>query len=673
MEQLIPSCLDNVTAVECDGREAVFFCHDGSSFRMVRHPFRPFMVLPGRQLPDNIDCECTALDGDGELNTLVRFDSPEAFDDARKKISRVAYVFNDSASQAMIACGVRQFTAMEFNGLRRMQFAVETAHNGRITAVAVNGSGQKAERFTGQEDEIISQFVQAVTAGDPDVLEGYNPSRFDLPALEKRAAKCNVPLAIGRDGSTPTRRPSRFNVAERTVSCTRYAVWGRHVVDLLYPAMMHDASHRDMDSLELAGICEYFNIKCDNQPQAIEQLGYILLPSYFYQARLLPFRYQDAITRGNGICLDAMLVAEYLTRGTAIPLPELPRRFAGALTGAEAAGVFHNVWHCDARSLYPSIILTEKWTPQRDRLGVFPELLGKLRHFRLEAKDAARHAATQEERRELDALQSSFKILINSFYGYLGFAQGSFNDFDMAERVTTRGRQILTLMRDALADAGATIIEMDTDGIYFSPPDGADRATFAQPVQAALPDGIEIELDAFYRTMFCYKSKNYALADENGVLHISGAALKSRGLEPFLRGFLRTILTALTGLAAPATVAAELERLRDEISGRTIALAELARTENLNDPPAVYRRKMESGKGVRRAACELALKSGRDFRAGDKVTYYITGEKKKLSAVDNSRLLSDADPAVRDENIAWYLNKLDELYANFAPFLEEVK
>ena len=42
------------------------------------------------------------------------------------------------------------------------------------------------------------------------------------------------------------------------------------------------------------------------------------------------------------------------------------------------------------------------------------------------------------EREHFDALQGSFKVLINSFYGYAGFAQGTFNDFDLAEAVTAR-------------------------------------------------------------------------------------------------------------------------------------------------------------------------------------------------------------------------------------------
>ena len=111
-------------------------------------------------------------------------------------------------------------------------------------------------------------------------------------------------------------------------------------------------------------------------------------------------------------------------------------------------------------------------TPGRDSLGVFPRLLERLRTFRLNAKDSAKNAKTSEEKDYYSALQSTFKILINSFYGYLGFEQGFLNDYDMAERVTTRGREILTLMLDTLESSGAKIIEMDTDGIYFQVQNG---------------------------------------------------------------------------------------------------------------------------------------------------------------------------------------------------------
>ena len=321
------------------------------------------------------------------------------------------------------------------------------------------------------------------------------------------------------------------------------------------------------------------------------------------------------------------------------------------------------------RSLYPSIILAEGWVPAHDELGEFPRLLRALRTFRLEAKDAARTDPDPARRSYFQALQSSFKILINSFYGYLGFSQGTFNDYDMAERVTARGREILTSMLHFLNEAGAHVLEMDTDGIYFQPPEGVeDAAAFNARIQAVLPAGIEVELDARYEAMFSYKSKNYALLDSSGVVSITGAALKSRGLEPFQRKFMAAVVEHLLRNETEK-IPLEYETLRRSIADRSIPLAELAKTENLNDSPETYRRKLEAGTGRRSAAYELALRSGRDYQSGDQVTYYLTGEKKKVSVVDNAKLLSDAPAEGRDENTAFYLNKLEELYANFAEFI----
>src|SRR5437879_9136366 len=61
-------------------------------------------------------------------------------------------------------------------------------------------------------------------------------------------------------------------------------------------------------------------------------------------------------------------------------------------------------------------------------------------------------------------------MLLNSFYAYLGFAQGHFADFDAAARVTQIGRDLLKKMIDWLNAHDAQVIEVDTDGIYFVPP-----------------------------------------------------------------------------------------------------------------------------------------------------------------------------------------------------------
>ncbi len=670
LDGLVVSGYTGITAIETQEDSLSLFFHDSGTFRQENIPWKPSLLLDSPEhltgFDGNFDAE--KLAGSMPLQYRINFPSltiyRAALDFLKKNKNAVYSAIRDLRQQGLTASGIRLFRGMSFPELRQMAFQLTADEDNKITQIDLAFSAGEPKRIAGNDEKIlIAGLVEAVRQYDPDVLLTCNGSRRDWPLLEARAKSCRIALTLGRDTSIPARRASRFSIADRMISYNRYEVFGRHVIDMLHLVQFHDASSRDIDSFELHDLAVHFHCKTTGSAAIIE-LGSILEPSYFYQCSILPLNYQDLIVRGNGTSLDALFVAQYLQKNHSLPLPEPVRRFAGALTRADQTGFFRNVWHCDVRSLYPSIILAEKWIPARDELGEFPRLLAALRRFRLEAKDRSRSAAAPEERTLYQALQSTFKITINSFYGYLGFSQGTFNDYSMAERITARGREILTSMVDFLTGAGANVIEMDTDGIYFLPPaDAGTPEEFQAEIQSVLPDGIEVELDAVYRSMFSYKSKNYALLTESGDVEITGAALKSRGLEPFQRELIAAMLTALLN-EQPEKIPVLCETMRRKIESREIPLAMLAKTETLNDSPANYKRKLEAGTGRRSAAYELALRSGRDYQSGDPVTYYITGEKPKVAVVDNACLLADA-PAQRNENIAWYLAKVNELEKNF--------
>src|SRR4029079_851816 len=122
--------------------------------------------------------------------------------------------------------------------------------------------------------------------------------------------------------------------------------------------------------------------------------------------------------------------------------------------------------------LYPSIMLHYGIHPRGDHLGVFLPMLRQLTARRLEAKAKAR--AGGPERPYWDGLQASFKILINSFYGYLGAPSFLFNDYEAATRVTTTGQELVKRVAEELERTGSRLIEIDTDGVYFVPPSGVE-------------------------------------------------------------------------------------------------------------------------------------------------------------------------------------------------------
>jgi hypothetical protein len=63
-----------------------------------------------------------------------------------------------------------------------------------------------------------------------------------------------------------------------------------------------------------------------------------------------------------------------------------------------------------------------------------------------------------------------------------------------------------------------------------------------------------------------------------------------------------------------------------------------------------------------------ARDTGQPVRKGDRITYYITGTAATVTTFDNARLVEVWDPAVPDENTAYYLKRLDECAHRFAPF-----
>ncbi|MBP7276410.1 MAG: DNA polymerase II [Kiritimatiellae bacterium] len=689
-----------------------------------REPFHPFLWVEDTRLADGLEDagSADALPGNGALRVCVEFPGWKALDRAvselRRRTGRTPtdpqapyFRINDPVQQYLMRSGKTQFKGMAASQLRVLALDIETAttpgfefpnperEDDRILAVGLmpwNGSPETLLLEDEDEAGLIRRTVERVRAYDPDVIVGHNVFGFDLPFLRERARRFKVSLGMGREGREPVWKPSRFTAGEFTQNFIRADIWGRTVADTFFLAQWFDLTHRALPGYGLKEIARHLGLAPANrtylEPAEIQSafrddparfasyleddlretaaLAGRLLPIYVAQAQLLPMTLQSVMVRGNAAKIDALLLREALRCHAAIPQPDQARPFEGGYTDLFHTGVARPVHHCDVRSLYPSIMLAEGIGPASDSTGVFLRTLGALRDFRLAAKDAMR-AASDCERARWDALQGTFKILINSFYGYLGFAQARYSDFTAAERVTARGREILRSMLETIRELGGDPVELDTDGIYYTPPSGAadpgpDREAFRRDVARCLPPGIEVEFDGEYPAMFSYRMKNYALLEPDGEITIRGAALRSRGLEPFLRDFIRDWLDRL--LRGGGDRLSELrEEYARQIRGRQWPIQRLARQERLLDSPETYRAKIEASARsgararARSAVYELALASGRAYRAGDMIAYYVTGSRKNVPVHTHARMVSEWNAEHRDENVEFYVAKLDDL------------
>lgn len=716
---------ENIVAVEASGGArdgklcsiTLFFRQNGL-IQTRTESFLPFMVIEDEHLLNGLkgNHSFQPLNGIFPLKTLVKFNSWPEWETAKQWLLRKTgissgapnapfIILNDPVHQHLLASGRTLFKGMQFKDVSRMQLDIEThttagfefcnasRRGDRIIVIAMSdNSGWEEIIFDrdGNEKKLLQRFVELVRARDPDVIEGHNIYKFDLPYIAARAKLHRVPLSLGRDNSPIHVHQSRFALGERMVVFPKTEIFGRHIVDTFFLLQAYDLAHRSLESLSLKEAALHFDLasrnrvyiegnrisaEFDRNPDLVIRyarddlretgaLSALLSGTYFAQAQILPFSFQNTCLRGNAAKIDALILREYLRQKTSLPLPAQPHSFEGAYTEIFREGVIHNVHHCDVASLYPSIMLANKIAPANDNLGVFLQMLAFLRDYRLSAKRKMRASASPAEQHSLDSLQSAFKILINSFYGYLGCAQARFNDFTAAEAVTAEGRGIVKHMAAWLERRGAQPIEADTDGIYYVPPSfksAKDLAAFQDALRAEFPAGIEIEFDGEYRSMFSYKIKNYALLSGKGEIIIKGAALKSRGLEPYLRAFLRDFLR-LKLESKDAAIPALKAQFEENIAKGLFPIAHLAKTENLKDAPATYSAKIAKGGRGRNAAYELALRSGRVYEAGDQVSYYITGTKKTVAMHEAARLISEWNPGKRDENINYYKAKLDALY-----------
>src|SRR5262249_41932701 len=218
----------------------------------------------------------------------------------------------------------------------------------------------------------------------------------------------------------------------------------------------------------------------------------------------------------------------------------------------------------DVASLYPSLMRVYRIGPARDQLGAMLALVERLVEQRLAAKAAARAAPPgSPERYTQEAMSAAMKIVVNSAYGYLGAGGGltRFADVHAANEVTRRGRDMLDMMCRELAARGVTLLEADTDGVYFAVPDTwqeSDERRVVAEVAALLPPLVQLEFDGRYAAMLSHEPKNYALLSYEGSLLLRGVAFRSSRAEPFGERFLRRALDRLLAGDVPRLPAAHL-------------------------------------------------------------------------------------------------------------------
>src|SRR5436190_660650 len=110
------------------------------------------------------------------------------------------------------------------------------------------------------EHDALKRLTSLVKERDPDVIEGHNLFRFDLPYLVQRAKKTKTKLDWGRSGGFLRSRPSRLQIAEKTIDYPKFTVGGRHFVDTFLLAQFYDVGMRSLAGFERTDVARHFEL-----------------------------------------------------------------------------------------------------------------------------------------------------------------------------------------------------------------------------------------------------------------------------------------------------------------------------------------------------------------------------------------------------------------------------
>ncbi|MEW5799069.1 MAG: DNA polymerase domain-containing protein [Bacteroidota bacterium] len=724
----------NIVAVQNDGESKVrIYKRAGDLIEFRDEEFFPFFHLSENRFIDGFTSKywIKKLEGKNFYQYICAFPSVNVLWDAVnhvvKKINKelksaynsyldTEHIFlrADMNTQYLLQSGKTLFKNMNFNDIHRLQIDIETyskeyrfsradRKDDRIILIALSDNRGWETVLGGKnvsEKKLLQQCIKTILQKDPDVIEGHNIFNFDLPYILRRCEIHGIEFGIGRDGSAPSGFRSRTSFAENYVEYMSYEVAGRHLIDTWLLVQAFDMSKRNMESHGLKYAARYFGLASadrtyiegdkiswywDNDPETLKKYAFDdvretralsekLSGSTFYLTQMLPFNYGTVAKLGSAAKIEALFLREYIRQRHSIPKPQRGYQTSGGYTDIFYTGVFGPIVHADVESLYPSIMLTKKIAPITDDLKIFQTALEFLTTLRLETKKKLGSTSNNHEQSSLDAMQSSFKILINSFYGYLGYNKGLFNDYIQADVVTSTGQTLLKNLIYEIELHNGTVIEVDTDGIFFIPPDNiageeAERK-FVEHLSETLPKGINLAFSGRFKKMLSYKKKNYALLHFDNRITIKGSSLISRSIERFGRNYIQDCIGCLLNdkIQDLHNLYIQLERT---IREHGLDVNDFARTETLKDSLEEYRSDVQSGKRNKSAAYELALNSSRKYKAGSRIKYYITGGEANVRGFENAKEAHEWDSNFPDENTEYYLKRLEEYSKKFEIFFSE--
>ena len=417
-----------------------------------------------------------------------------------------------------------------FDELRRLQFDLETTGldpaRDRIFMVAMRDPdgrdrGARGARTTATlaRRTLIRALVRARPRRRSRRHREPQPARLRSavprsPRADRSACRCRsgarAARACGARGPprVPRRLPDRSD-PDRGSARVRFVAPGRELIDTLDAVRRHDFSTRDLPGHGLKAVARHLGIAAPDSratsrrarstrriapiPERVRRyatadveevaaLARLLGGAAFALARMVPRRYERLADAGaaTGV-IDPLLVRAYLRAGARAARARAGRRHAAQRRGPAPVRHRRRAPRRQGRRREP-LSVADARVPHRAgarsaRRAARARRSPRRAAARRQGARPRRAGPARAERHTHEAMSAAMKLVVNSAYGYLG-AGGltRFADVHAANEVTRRGPRGARAACAASSRArGVTLLEADTDGVYFAVPGDLDR------------------------------------------------------------------------------------------------------------------------------------------------------------------------------------------------------
>jgi len=340
------------------------------------------------------------------------------------------------------------------------------------------------------EKNLITTFITLLKSYNPDIIAGYNTNQFDFPYIQGRCKLLNISPNCARNGRD-------WYIRNRFDGGVDVTMTGRVVVDLL-PIIRANYSLNRYNLATAASLVNHE--KLDVSPKEMRNaylgedeaawdkviaysdrdaelvmkllLDLKLIDKYIAISTASGTLLQDVVNLGQTKLIDNLIIREFKKHNRVMNLrPKLEDDdeddevgYAGATVIDPDTGLHEQVIVMDFTSLYPSIMRAYNICPTmiikdeqcddfietvngvkfaNNAQGIVPQILEFLFNERVKYKKLMKESTTQQDKDRYDNMQYSYKILLNSIYGYFGYKRSRLYDVDVAQSVTAVGRDTL--------------------------------------------------------------------------------------------------------------------------------------------------------------------------------------------------------------------------------------